>query len=302
MRDTPVLVVGEALIDEIVDGETIERHPGGSPANVAIGLARLETNVALLSHWGRDSDAEVLTDHFTTARVAIVPGSQQAGKTSTARAVLDSRGAATYEFTIRWDPETTVDLSGYRHLHTGSLGAVLAPGAATVAHIARSLAPTATISVDPNARAQLLGKTRTPHPPAWDQLVEVLHHADVVKASDEDLAYYCPGQSEAEFAARCFASGSHLVVITAGAHGVRGYLPTAEVHLPPFRVPVVDTVGAGDAFMAGLLAGLDQLGMLGNRHALQSLDGAELSKLLRFANATAALTVSRAGANPPTSS
>lgn len=300
MTENPILVVGEALIDEIERDGRIARHPGGSPANVALTLARLDAKTALLSHWGTDSAGEIITDHLENARVAVVAGSCQTGKTSTARAKIDASGAATYDFQITWDPQTTQDLSDTCHVHTGSIAAVLTPGADTVAHMAKALHNKATISLDPNARPQLLGETASPHPAAFDQLRKLLRLADIVKASDEDIAYFSPDQSEEEFVAECFQRGTTIVVITAGASGVRGYLRGEMMQLEPFTVEVADTVGAGDALMGGLLDALRHLGMLGDRARLQQIDAAQLRAALTWAQGCAALTVSKVGANPPT--
>lgn len=294
-------MVGEALIDEIERNGSIERHPGGSPANVALTLARLDARPALLSHWGSDSAGEIITDHLESARVTIVAGSCQSGKTSTARATIDDSGAANYDFHINWDPQTTADLSDTCHFHTGSIAAVLTPGAQTVAHMAKALHADATVSIDPNARPQLLGETASPHPAAFDQLAELLDLADIVKASDEDIAYFAPDQSESEFVAECFQRGATIVVITAGASGVRGYLRGETIQLEPFTVQVADTVGAGDALMGGLLDALRHLGMLGDRARLQQIDAAQLRAALTWAQGCAALTVAQAGANPPAS-
>lgn len=295
-----ILVVGEALIDEVhpASGAPSERHPGGSPANVAVGLARLGRQVELFSQWGTDPDGDILDDHFTAARVGIVPGTQMSGRTSRAIARLDATGAAKYDFDIAWDPATSASLDGYTHVHTGSIAAVMQPGAGTVARIVGALAPHATISVDPNARPSLMGAAAK----AREVLQQCLVHADVVKASDEDIAFFWPHLTAEQWAEQCLSDGAGVVVVTAGAHGMQAYCRQGRVHQPPYQVAVVDTVGAGDSSMGAIIDALMSLGLTGasRRKDLRAITVAQLREVTRWAAAVAALTVSRAGAQPPT--
>lgn len=295
-----VLVVGEALIDEVypATGGPSERHPGGSPANVAVGLARLGRPVELFSQWGTDPDGDILDDHFSAARVGVVPGTQTSGRTSRAIARLNAAGAATYDFDIDWDPSTSASLEGYTHVHTGSIAAVMQPGAGTVARIVGALASQATISVDPNARPSLMGDAAA----ARDVLQPCLAHADVVKASDEDLAFFWPHLTADQWARQCLSDGAALVVITAGADGMDAYCREGRIHQAPYPVAVVDTVGAGDSSMGAIIDALMSLSLCGaaRREELRAITVAQLREVMRWAAAVAALTVSRAGAQPPT--
>ena len=121
-----VLVVGESLIDAVERGsEPPELHVGGSPANVAFGLAALEHDVSLATWFGRDDWGRRIADRCAEKGAKVVDGSDGAARTSVARAVLDASGAATYDFDITWQLPALSDLDRYGHVHTGSIAAVL---------------------------------------------------------------------------------------------------------------------------------------------------------------------------------
>ncbi len=154
-----ILVVGEALMDVVhrQDGSVAE-FAGGSPLNVAIGLARLGHEVQFASRFGRDRRGEMLRAHLAgEPLLTITAGTDLAEYTSTAKATLDPRGAATYEFDLMWDVAAALDQAPVGHLHTGSIGAAVPPGAQAVYQRAREIEPTGTISYDPNARPALMG-------------------------------------------------------------------------------------------------------------------------------------------------
>jgi len=296
------LVIGEALIDVVRGGgETLGRHPGGSPMNVAIGLARLGRGVDLLTWFGADADGAEITAHLAASGVAVVPGSDSAAHTSVATATLDATGAASYEFDLSWEVPTTWASPAVAPLvvHTGSVAAVLEPGGADVARILEAHRPTATITYDPNMRPSLMA------PPAQTRpLVEaLLALSDVVKVSDEDLAWLEPGSDPQDVARRWATLGPAAVVVTRGGEGALAVTSSGlvvEVATP--RVVVADTVGAGDSFMGGLIDGLWSAGLLGgDRRASLHSAGAEVwVEVLTRCARIAAITVSRPGANPPT--
>lgn len=296
------LIIGEALIDVVhrADG-SVDEHPGGSPANVAIGLGRLGRGVDLLTWFGKDAHGRMLTDHLEASAVTVVPGSDSARRTSVAEAYLDPDGAATYSFDLSWEvPAHWVSPApAPLVVHTGSIAGVLEPGAPDVANILAAHRQSATITYDPNLRPSLM-------PPAAitgvvvDELVAL---ADVVKVSDEDIAWLLPGADPVDVARTWAASGPALVVVTRGgdgatavtAHGVR-----VDVDAP--RVAVADTVGAGDSFMGGLIDGLWSSDLLGaeKRAALGRIDEATVRAVVERCARIAAITVSRPGADPPT--
>ena len=300
------LVVGEALVDIVRGprGEALGRHPGGSPANVALGLARLGHRAELLTWLGEDEDGLLVTDHLAASGVRLVPGSTGAVRTSTATATLDGTGAATYDFELdasmpSVDLDGLVGPEGFDVVHTGSVAAVLAPGAAVVEALLSCTRHRATVSYDPNARPDLMGDPDV-------TLAKVLAYvgiSDVVKVSDEDLAWLRPGVDPLDVAGSWLMRGASLVVVTRGEGGADGVTPGGTVHVdsPPTRV--VDTVGAGDSFMSGLLDGLARHRLLGaaRRDALRALDAATVRTVLTHAARIASITCSRPGADPPRS-
>jgi fructokinase len=295
------LVVGEALIDEVVrpDG-TRERHPGGSPANVAIGLGRLGRSVDLLTWLGADADGDLVRRHLGDSQVHVLTGDRSATRTPVATANIDATGVASYQFDLEWDlPDSWDEANGDPVVvHTGSIATVLQPGGAAVERLIARRRSRSTITYDPNLRPVLMGSPAQALP-VVDGLVRM---ADVVKVSDEDLAWLHPGVAPAEIAEEWSRSGPSLVVVTHGGEGA--FASTAagarlQVAAPP--VQVADTVGAGDSFMGGLIDGLWSAGMLGaaNRQALADADADVLRRVLERCVQIAAITVSRAGANPP---
>lgn len=294
------LIIGEALVDIVEKaGKETEEYPGGSPANVALGLARLGNDVELLTWFGSDERGGAILRHLTGSGVSLSPGSDTAERTSTARAQIDAEGVASYEFDLEWKLPELVVQEGVKCVHTGSIAAVIKPGGQQVLEIVRSVRDRATVSYDPNLRPVLMGSPDETRPVVED-LIDV---SDVVKVSDEDLAWMEPGSDPRDVARRWLSRGPSLVVVTLGGEGA--FAVTAgghETHVPAPKVTVADTVGAGDSFMGGLLDGLGHAGLLGaeNRQALRDIDPATVESVLGQAIKIAAITVSRPGANPPT--
>jgi fructokinase len=257
---TPVSVIGEALIDIVVPvtGETAE-HVGGSPANVAIGLARLGHQVELSSHFGEDERGHRIAALMAAEHIALAPGSTDAARTPTATARLDPAGVAHYEFDLDWRP-APFEVPDGGHLHTGSIGATLEPGADTVRGVVDAARAHATVSYDPNARPSLMGSPAE----ALARIEPLVRAADVVKASDEDLAWlYGPDTDPADVAAAWQQLGPALCLVTCGGSDVLVRIGSGTHRVATHPTTVVDTVGAGDSFMAGLLSGLLDAGLLG---------------------------------------
>jgi fructokinase len=182
-------------------------------------------------------------------------------------------------------------------LHTCSLGAVVEPGADQVLDLARRARAHATVSYDVNARPAITGTG----PDLVARVERLVAACDVVKASDEDLAALYP-HLELEDAARgLLALGPAAVVVTRGAEGATWWSPTVTAHADAVRVPVADTIGAGDTFGAATLDALWDRGLLGadRREALRALDEETAAQVLAHAARAAAITVSRPGADPP---
>ncbi|GIG28584.1 fructokinase [Cellulomonas marina] len=277
-------------------------HPGGSPANVALGLARLGRRAELLTWLADDEDGRTVRTHLEASGVRVLTGDRAPERTSRAVATLDDAGVATYAFDLEWDLPAPVDEGAGDALvvHTGSIATVLRPGGPRVAELLERRRATSTITYDPNLRPALMGDPVDVLP-----LVEALVAlADVVKVSDEDLAWLLPGLDPADVARRWVGAGPALVVVTRGGEGTVAVTSAGvEVDLPAQRVQVADTVGAGDSFMGGLIDGLWSAGLLGpdRRAALAAIDADALTAVLARCVRIAAITVSRPGANPPTS-
>jgi fructokinase len=296
------IVVGEALVDLVGQrgGRTLAAHPGGSPANVALGLGRLGVPVTLKTRLGRDSFGEMIRGHLEASGVRVGGGLDEGVSTSLAIATL-AAGIASYDFRIEWD---VGDLSPLpvetRCLHTGSLATALAPGKDSVVDLIQREHERGrvTISYDPNVRPALLGEPARARPDI-ERLVTL---SDVVKVSDEDLRWLYPDRSDEEVAQDWLALGPALVVVTRGGAGV--YAVAADVELRRDAVPIdlVDTVGAGDSFTSGLLDGLHRADLVGaaRRDALAGIDRATLESVVEEAALIAAITCSRPGADPPT--
>ncbi|WP_270451568.1 carbohydrate kinase family protein [Kocuria marina] len=299
-------VIGEALVDVVSrEGEEPRAHVGGSPMNVAVGLARLGHDVQFLGRYGRDEYGRQVADHLTGNGVRL-PFDADALPTSVAQATLDETGAASYDFQLDWSLDVSPEridelLRDTDALHAGSIGAMLEPGATVVGQALERARGHALISYDPNCRPSIIPDSSDARARA-EKIVALSH---VIKASDEDLLWLYPHRSIEDSARAWLKAGARLVVVTRGAMGpwaVSRGTGRDGVEVPAARVTVADTVGAGDSFMAALLSGLADRNILGPTaaSALDELDGAQLTELLRHAAAAAGVTVSRSGADLPT--
>ncbi|MDQ1539190.1 MAG: fructokinase [Actinomycetota bacterium] len=295
------LVIGESLIDIVhrADGSAQE-HVGGSPANVAVGLARLGQDVTLSTMIGDDERGVRIASHLHDEGVRLTEGSVSERPTSVATSTLNAAGEATYSFDLTWELHEGQPTDGVTHIHTGSLAATLEPGASAVLSTLESARPTATISYDPNARPDLMGD---PHE-VRAKIEQLVGLSDVVKASDQDVAWLYDGAPLSDVLRLWGQLGPAVVVLTRGGKGaVVGLSFTGELtSIEAPAVDVSDTVGAGDSFMAGLVSGLLDAGFLGGPQARERLRSASLADVrpaLNRALACAAVTVSRAGADLP---
>jgi fructokinase len=294
-----VLVIGEALVDIVTaPGKTAVEHPGGSPANVAIGLARLGIGTQLLTRIGDDDRGRLLRSHLEQSGVRLVEGSVTSTATSTATATLDPDGVASYEFGLDWALPYSARTDHARAVHTGSIAATLAPGGDDVVRLIESAQGESLISYDPNARPALMSDPAT----ALARIERIVRASEVVMVCDEDLDWLLPGVDPLLVAERWRASGPALVVLTRGSKGAVGVLAAGVVEVEAPQITVADTVGAGDALMAGLLDALDAAGLLcaAGVQNLRATDPAMLGPLLNHAVQVAALTCTRPGAEPPT--
>ncbi|WP_197378541.1 carbohydrate kinase family protein [Mycolicibacterium mengxianglii] len=292
------LVIGEALIDVVErDGAVTGEHVGGSPLNVAVGLARLERDVDFLTHIGDDERGHRIAEYVTSAGATLVPGSVSAKRTPVARALLDAAGAATYTFDLTWELSGTPEVGPPLVVHTGSIAAVLDPGCRAVAALLDAYRVSATVTFDPNIRTTLISDGDM----ARERIERLVATSDVVKASDEDLRWLFPGTEPEEVARQWLAAGPSLVAVTRGGDGAFAVTQAGTVSVPARAVEVVDTVGAGDSFMTGLIDALWSLDLLGaaNRPTLRAITTEQLRTVLGTAVLNSALTVAKAGADLP---
>ncbi len=286
------VVAGEALVDLVVPADGPRRpSPGGSPLNVAVGLARLGLDTLLLSELGDDDHGRMVADHARESAVVLHPATVKPGfVTSTATAYLDENRAATYDFDLRWTlapQELPADATA---VHVGSIGAVLRPGRDAVrALVADAASRGLLVSFDPNARPAITPDAEQ----TWRDVRELAADARVLKMSDEDLEFLQPGSTAQDLADALLGGATELVVVTFGGEGAAAFGKHGAVEVQGRPTDVVDTVGAGDSFMAALLAVVAE-------HGLEDLTPDRLRAYVEAANQAAAITVSRRGANPPT--
>jgi fructokinase len=288
-----VVVIGEALVDVVEHEGSTTVHPGGSPLNVAFGLGRLGFNTVFATEFGDDSNGRLLRSHLDSANVHVIRELDPAG-TSLATARLGAEGSATYDFTLRWNLGD-VDVPPAAIVHTGSIGAMRQPGRERVREIVRRLPPESLLSFDPNIRPSLAPEVRESR-----EIVDWYdRHAQIIKLSDEDADWLLPGLSASEVLEWFLDRGAGIAVLTRGASGsmVRSHVAEVEIKAP--KIDVVDTIGAGDAYMSGLIGAIIRLSSL-DRSGIRETPEQSLRDIGVMASTVATLTVQRAGALPPT--
>jgi fructokinase len=303
-----ICVVGEALVDVVVsaDGHVVGAHVGGGPFTTARALARLGADAAFVGALSTDAFGRRLRAALTDDGVDLTWAVATPEPTTLALAELDERGSATYHFYLDGTSAVGPAAAGavaavagrwgtVQVLHVGTLGLAVPPLAEAVEALVTSAPPEVLVVVDPNVRPALLdGSAGGALAARWrERWARVLERADVVKASVEDLAWMSPGLEVREAAGVIVAAGPSLVVVTAGAHGAIVYGQGFERTVPARATMVADTIGAGDAFGAGLVAWWVE-------HDKPDLGRAEAAEAAAaFAASVAAVTVSRPGADPP---
>ncbi len=292
-----IVVAGESLVDVVVDrdGDSSE-SPGGSPLNVAVGLARLDIAAILISQVGHDERGGLVVQHVSASGSEIVAVPTSTGRTSVATAHLDQTGAARYDFDIDWTLPRQ-ELPTCRALHVGSLGTMLEPGRESVLDLVeQACARHVFVSYDANLRETFMDdRERT-----WRDVRSLGSRCTLVKLSDEDAELLDPG-SDPDDVARTLLRGerTRLVLLTRGAKGATAFVEGSEISGHPRPIEVVDTVGAGDAFMAATLAQISDLDAFGAPGVDLPLDDDTLGRLVRGSIEVAAVTCERRGANPP---
>lgn len=295
-----IVVCGEALIDRIHNDDGTQRAvPGGGPFNTTRALARLGVPTAFLGRisddvFGRQMASLLISDGASLALTSVGPE-----PTTIAIADVDTEGFAEYQFLVEGTsaPNLTLEMvpeefgPDVNALYVGTLGLVLEPMASTLEELVIRESGRRLVMMDPNIRVGLI-----PDAEYRERLQTVISHSTIVKASVGDLAWLFPGLDHDQIADQLFSAGVSMVVITLGAEGAFGAHRDARMTVAAPRVHVVDTIGAGDAFGAGLLAWLHDHGCI--RPDL-SLDADELKSALDYACLAGAITCSRAGADPP---
>ena len=300
-----ILCCGEALIDMLPrraeDGATaFVPHRGGAVYNTAIALGRLGSEVAFLSGVSTDFFGAMLEAGLAESRVATSHLVRSARPTTLAFVAL-ADGQAKYVFydensAGRMVAEADLPAIGpeVKALHFSCISLVAEPSGSTYEALARREAQSRVVMLDPNIRRGFIADELA-HKARMRRMRAL---ADIVKLSDEDLAWFGEDGSDEEIARRWLAEGPSVVVITHGAKGARAFARDAAADVAGRRVEVVDTVGAGDTFNAGMLHHLDRAGLL-SKPALAAITRDQLAAMLDTAARAAAVTVSRAGANPP---
>ena len=300
-----IVCCGEALIDmlprEITDeGMGYLPVSGGAVFNTAITLGRLGESAGFFTGLSTDLFGQQIEESLTASNVDARFCKRQDLPTTLAFVKLTD-GHAEYAFydensagrmiTVDDLPSFNDDVSA---LHFGAISLIPDPCGSTYEALMVREASKRVISFDPNIRPTFIKDEATYR----KRMQRMLGLADIIKVSDEDLAWLMPGVEFEDAAAKMIADGAAIVLMTKGAEGVEAITRDGKSFVPAAKATVVDTVGAGDSFNGGFLAGLNRQGLL-NKQALAAIADVQTQEALRLAVAVAAITVSRAGANPP---
>jgi fructokinase len=297
----PVVVTGEALVDLVLakDG-SLAGHPGGGPYNVARTIGRLDQPVAYLGRISSDGFGARLRRELEADGVGIDAVVATDAPTTLALAELDDAGAARYRFYdagtsapgLSLDETTAALPPRIDTFYLGTLGLVFEPMATTLEALVGRMDEATLVALDPNCRP-----TTIADPAAYrSRLTRLLARTDVVKASEEDLAWLDPGAETVPAARGLLPDDDYgVALVTLGQNGALVVTSRDLIEVEAPRVDVVDTIGAGDAFMGAFLAHWRARGH--GRHDLGRLD--EVAEAAAFACRVAAITCSRAGADPP---
>jgi fructokinase len=304
---TTIAVIGEAVADAIVDPAgphagalTLRVLPGGGPLNTAVALGRLGTPTQFLGRLAGGQIGQLLREHLVESNVDLSASVRAAEPPTLAIAAVGPDGQAAYEFYVNGTADwqwTEKELSDWQigstvAVHAASLALTQQPGASAIHELLARVRPRTTISIDPNVRTSLV-------PPQFyrDAIHSWASLAHILRLSQDDLDVVMPGVPLDEACARLHDAGTSLVVVTRGPDGAHASLPGRMVHVPAAEVELIDTVGAGDSFTAGLLHWLHRIGAL--TKPITALTIPDLTDAMRFAATVAAHTCQRHGADPP---
>ena len=293
-----VWVAGEVLIDLIPNGADRTPIIGGGPANTAKALAKLGIDTQFIDGISSDQYGQMAKTELKTSGVKLDYVKYSDKPTCLAIVSLNESGSATYEFVIEntatfdftatWLPGPKTEQPSL--LHIGTLATVLEPGASALFEWTQSVAKVAPIVFDPNIRPAVISD-RIQYVTQVERWVAI---SSAVKVSDEDIKWLYPSIGVEQIINDWLTKGPSLIVVTHGDKGLTGYRKNERVSVDAVKVQVADTVGAGDTVGAILVEAMEEDG-------LEDLTGARLEVMLKRAAKAAAITVSRVGANPPTS-
>ena len=293
-----VWVAGEVLIDLIPNSNTSQPIVGGGPANTAKALARVGVDTQFIDGISTDDYGLMIKDELLTSGIKLDYVKYSDKPTCLAKVSLNEKGSASYEFVIegtatfdfsqRWLPNPAQLKPSL--LYTGTLATIIEPGASELFTWAQSVAKSAPIVFDPNIRAAVMDDRKI----YLSQVERWVAISSAVKVSQEDLSWLYPSLEIDQIVDNWLTLGALLVVVTFGDQGLAAYRSSEKIKVDAIKVKVVDSVGAGDTVGAILVEAIVKDG-------LASLSGRPLEMMLKRAAKAAAITVSRAGANPPTS-
>ena len=293
-----ITVAGEALIDLIVDpAGHVDPRLGGAGFNTTRAVARLGLPVAYFGRLSGDRFGQLLRADLDQHGVRIAVETPSEVPTTLALVDLDPAGVPSYHFYLDGTsaaavgPGEAVLPEGTTALHVGSLGLVMEPVGTSTERMVSSAPDGVTVMLDPNSRPRAI----VSRPDHLDRLNRILHRADIVKTSTEDLAYLYPGQDAGAAAAELLARGPACVLVTDGAAPVRAFAGGRQIRADVPAAPVVDTVGAGDAFGGAFLTwwignGLGRAGLSDPEAVRAATQAAILASVV---------TCTRRGAEPP---
>jgi fructokinase len=291
-------VVGEVLIDLIPEGTDRKPIVGGGPANTAKALAKLGIETQFIDGISTDGYGQMAKDELVSTGVKLDYVKYSDKPTCLAIVSLSESGSATYKFVIEntatfdftseWLPNPHTDRPSL--LHVGTLATVIEPGASVLFEWAQSVAKVAPIVFDPNIRPAVISD-RAQYVAQVERWVSV---SSAIKVSNEDIKWLYPSLDVEQVVNNWLKKGPSLIVVTYGDKGLTGYRKNERVSVDAVKAAVADTVGAGDTVGAILIEAIVKDG-------LDSLVGSKLETMLKRAAKAASITVSRVGANPPTS-
>lgn len=300
------VVAGEALMDVFTGATTptgmaLDARIGGSPLNVAFGLARMGQPVAFLGGVSKGQLGERLADALRAEGVSLDALHRTDAPTTISLVGLDAHGVPEYYFYGEGAADRTLPPEALermpadaRALHVGSYTMVVGKTAKTQAALIEHVRGKLLVSYDPNLRLNV-----EPDIGVWRATLDwMLPRIDILKLSDEDLHLLYPDVDPFSFATGCLEKGAGLVVLTRGGKGATAWHAHGPVEAAPVKVDVVDTVGAGDTFQAALLVRLEELGALSPK-GVRTLKTEALQDAMGFAARAAAITCSRRGADLP---